>query len=61
VTKLHTCEQCGHYNWVHKSGKCQLEYCACGKQATVPVPPAAKEDASPELLPSNEALLPSQE
>jgi hypothetical protein len=61
VTKLNTCDQCGHYTWVHEGGKCELHYCVCGKQATVPVPTAAKEDTSPELLPSNEALLPSQD
>ena len=32
MAKLNTCERCGHYSWVHGDGKCELEYCDCGKE-----------------------------
>ena len=49
MARLNTCEQCGHYSWVHKGGKCGLDYCSCGKEQ-VPCPsatPSAKEAQSP--------------
>lgn len=35
VIRLNTCENCGHYSWVHKNGKCGLEYCNCGKDSNL--------------------------
>ncbi|PYS47966.1 MAG: hypothetical protein DMF68_14570 [Acidobacteria bacterium] len=59
MKKLNTCEECGHYDWVHESSKCTLDYCGCGKPQSA-IDPTIEDDQKKPDSKCKEEMLPQE-